>query len=775
MDNTIELEIPVLLPGVEDEQDQCVARLESTVRNHKGIIFAHLEPDQEPVRLCVHYDPILISIDDVRRLAKKTGAKIANRYKHILIPIEGMDCSDCALTIEHSVSRLDGVLTTSVSYTGQVISVEYDSHSTTRKTIERRIRQLGYTVPPNELGVWYNENRKLLFSLMAGLLLVIGWFGENILNFPVPINLGFYLAAYIFAGHDIARHAFAAVRFRQFDTDLLMIIAALGSAALGKYAEGALLLFLFSLGHALEEKALDRTRNAIHDLADFTPITAIILRNGVETKIAVDQLNIGDTVIIHPGTRIPIDGKVSDGHSSIDQSPVTGESIPVDKSPGDVVFAGSLNGEGAIEVLVSRLSKDSTLSRVVEMVEKAQTKKSPTQLAADNFQRVFVPSVLIGALLLTIIPPLFGFPISETFPRALTLLVAASPCALALGTPAAVLSGLAQAARNGVLIKGGVHLENLGRLRAIAFDKTGTITIGEPTVTEVIAFNERSQAEVLGLAASVESRSAHPLALAIVHAANERGLDLFPAKDVKAVTGQGITASVNGMSVWIENPNKNGTNHLQSRVLNQVKTLERDGKTVILVSIDQTPIGAIAIADKIRPGVGEILADLKHLGMQHLVMLTGDNPFVAAQIAKHVGLEDTRASLLPEDKLVAVNDLLREYETVGMVGDGVNDAPAMAQATVGIAMGGASTDVALESADVALMADDLSRLPFVVGLGRATRAIIYQNLVIALGVITVLVILSITGQADIGAAIIFHEGSTLLVVLNALRLLQFRS
>ena len=774
MENTIEIEIPILLPEIDAKHDQCIARLESSMLNHKGITYAHVKPDHEPVQLCVHYDTTLVSLDEVQRIARRTGATITNRFRHVLISIEGMDCSDCALTIEHSVSRIDGVLSASVSYTAQVIFVEYDSQKTSQRAIERRIKHLGYSIPSSKLGTWYHENRELLFSLLAGTLLVIGWLGEFIFNIPTAINLGLYVAAYVFAGHDIARHAYAALRYRHFDTDLLMVIAALGAAALGKFAEGALLLFLFSLGHALEEKALDRTRKAIRALADFAPKTALVRRDNTEIEVAVDQVHIHDTVIIRPGTRIPIDGEIMTGASSIDQSPVTGESIPVDKSPGDEVFAGSLNGDGALEVSVTRLAKDSTLARVIEMVERAQTQKSPTQLATEKFLRVFVPAVLVSAMLLVIIPPFFGVPLSESIVRALTVLVAASPCALALGTPAAVLSGIAQAARNGVLIKGGVHLENLGRMQALALDKTGTITIGKPRVTDIIPLNSHSAEEILSLAGAVESRSTHPLALAVVQAAHERDIQLPPVKGANAVPGIGIEAIVSGRSIWVRNPKVDGTkNGLSLNVLNQVKSLEKDGKTVILVGTDHAPIGIIAIADQIRPGTRNILADLKMLGLQHLVMLTGDNQYVADSIAKQVELEDTRANLLPEDKLTAIKNLIDEHKIVGMVGDGVNDAPALAQATIGVAMGGAGTDIALETADVALMADDLSKLPFTVGLGRATRSIIYQNLFIALGVIGILVILTLSGNTSIGGAIVFHEGSTLLVVLNALRLLRF--
>ena len=440
-----------------------------------------------------------------------------------------------------------------------------------------------------------------------------------------------------------------------------------------------------------------------------------------------------------------------------------------------------MNGHGVLEIRVTRLARDSTLARVIEMVEQAQAQKSPTQQSTERFMRRFVPAVLVGDVLLIAIPPLFGVPFTAAFLRAMTLLVAASPCALALGTPAAILSGVAQAARQGVLVKGGVHLENLGRLRAIAFDKTGTLTTGRPQVTDVLALPTDltpppDEATVLTLAAAVERRSAHPLAQAVVQAARERGLEIPATGEVQAVTGRGVQARVGAQTVQVGSPAwfaASGT-PLSARVQTQVQALEAQGKTTMLVALDGQVIGLIAVADVIRPEAPAALSALRRLGVQSTVMLTGDNPRVAARIARQVGVSDFRADLLPADKLAAIRDLVRSHGTVAMVGDGVNDAPALAHATVGIAMGGARTDVALESADVALMADDLGKLPFAIGLGRATRAVIRQNLGIALGVIAVLTALAVTGLAGMGIAIAFHEGSTLLVVLNALRLLGYR-
>jgi len=780
-EKTIELEIPQLLPGVEDEHDECLARLETALQNKGGLTRAHLEREKQPAALCLHYDPNVLTLAEVKRLAEKAGMQIAKRYHHQTLSIDGMDCSDCARVIEHSLGRMEGVLTVNVNYPAQKMRVEYDTQKISHSAIEKRLQSLGYTVPTTGLRSWYQENREVVFSLAAGLLLVVGWVGQTFFGLPFVIALGFYLAAYVLGGWDVSQHAWHALRERHFDTDLLMVTAALGAAILGDWVEGALLLFLFSLGHALEERALDRARAAIRALADLAPKTALVKRDDQEIELPVEQLQIDDVVIVRPGVRVPVDGVVLSGQSGVDQAPVTGESVPVDKGVGDPMFAGSVNGEGALEVKVTKLAKDSTLSRVMKMVEEAQTQKSPTQQTVEKFERVFVPTVLIGTFLVIVVPPLFGVPFPVSFLRAMTLLVAASPCALALGTPAAILAGIAQAARNGVLVKGGVHLENLGRLKAIAFDKTGTITHGKPEVTNVVKLsnsNEQIPNEdaLLALAAAVESRSGHPLAQALVHAAQTKGLALSEVGEVESLTGRGLRSNVSGQTVIIGNlklmaeSNVTGSEEGQA----QVARLQGEGKTIMLIAVNGALAGVIAVADTLRTEASATMTALKRIGVQETLMLTGDNARVGKAIAQQVGLSEVRADLLPEDKLTVIREMVQKFGQVAMVGDGVNDAPALANATVGIAMGGAGTDVALETADVALMGDDLSKLPFAVGLGRATRAIIQQNLFIALGVIVLLVIASLTGWVSIGIAVVFHEGSTIVVVLNALRLLGYR-
>ena len=779
MEQTIDLEIPLLLPGIENEKDECLVRLETSLQNQKGIQRAHLERDKSPVDLCLHYDPNLLTLSNVKRLAERAGAQIINRFHHESIAIEGMDCSDCVTVIEHSVGRMEGVLTVNVNYPAEKIWVEFDNQKVNRVAIEKRVRSLGYEIPVEGLRSWYKENCELLFSIFSGLLLLIGWLGGLFLGFPTLLSIVFYIAAYVFGGWDVSQHAWHALKERHFDTDLLMVIAAIGAAFLGEFAEGALLLFLFSLGHSLEDRALDRARSAVRALADLAPKIALVRRDNKELEVPVESLQLNDLVIVRPGVRIPVDGVILNGNSGVDQTSVTGESLPIDKTPDDNVFASTVNGEGALEVKVTRLAKDSTLARVMKMVEEAQAQKSPTQQTVEKFERVFVPAVLILTALIIIVPPLFGFPFRESFLRAMTLLVAASPCALALGTPATILAGVAQAARNGVLIKGGAHLENLGRLIAIAFDKTGTVTHGKPEVTDIVVFPASgwNEADLLSLAAGAESRSAHPLAQAVVRSAQTQGVPVSVMDEVESLTGRGLRAVSYGKTIWVGNQKlmDEADVTLSADAIQKAQSLQQSGKTLFWVAEDKIAIGLIALADTLRREAASTMNALKKIGVEHTIMLTGDNVRSASAIAAEVGLTEYRADLMPEDKLIVIRDLVKEYGQVAMIGDGVNDAPALANATVGIAMGGAGTDVALETADVALMGDDLSKLPFAVGLGRATRNIIMQNLFISLGVIAFLIVTSLTGIVSIGIAVVFHEGSTLVVVANALRLLGYQN
>jgi len=615
--------------------------------------------------------------------------------------------------------------------------------------------------------------------LACGLFFLLGWSGEKFFALPSQVAFACYILAYLAGSYDIATHAIPGLFRGRFDTDVLMLAAAAGAAALGQWAEGAFLLFLFALGHAGEHYALDRARNAIDALGELMPRKALVKRGDDLVEIAVERVVVGDVALVRPGDRFPVDGKVLKGGSAVDQSSITGESAPVSKGPGDEVFAGTINLETALEVQVEKLSADSTLSRVMQMVSEAQEQKSPTQDMTQKFTSRFVPTVLVFTVGLIFIPPFMEWmPLRDSFYRAMLLLVASSPCALALGTPASVLAGIGQAARNGVLVKGGLHLENLGALKVIAFDKTGTLTEGRFQVTDLVIAQATGVEELLAVCGSVEQQSNHPLAVAIVARAREAKAELQQADTLENLAGLGVKSALGGKPVWLGSrklfADIAAAPNLEPHFSDQVEALEQAGKTVVVVAWGERVLGVLALADTPRQEAKSTLASLSQLGVRHLVMLTGDNEAAAKFVASEVGVTDVRAGLMPEEKWKATKTLGEEFGTLAMIGDGVNDAPALAAADVGIAMGGAGTAVALETADVALMADDLSRLPFAVGLSRMSRVIIKQNLALSLGVIFFLIITSITGVGDLGWTVAFHEGSTLAVVANALRLLSYK-
>lgn len=647
---------------------------------------------------------------------------------------------------------------------------------------------------PHAHGGVFGSNTEVIFAASSGLALALG-FGIDKLAPGVPawLPLGLYLIAYGFGGFFTVREAFENLRSKRFEIDTLMLVAAAGAAALGAWAEGALLLFLFSIGHALENYAMGRAKRAIEALADLAPRTAHVRRGDQVVELPVEEVEVGDTVVVRPNERLPADGFVVVGTTSINQAPVTGESMPADKQPvpdaaaararpaqinsASIVFAGTINGAGSIEIETTRKSSDTTLAKVVRMVSEAETQKSPTQRFTDRFERIFVPVVLGLAFILLFAWVVVDEPFRDSFYRAMAVLVAASPCALAIATPSAVLSGVARAARAGVLIKGGAPLENLGSLHAIAFDKTGTLTEGRPRITDIVPVGGASETDLLMTAVAVERLSDHPLAEAIARDGSERlgGKTIAAASDLKSLTGKGVTAQLEGATVLIGKPEMFGTDGVAP--LNQeaevaVTRLREEGRTLMVVRQGERDLGVIGLLDTPRAAARTTLEALGALGVSRMIMISGDHQKAAQAIASQVGLSEAWGDLMPEDKVEAIKRLRAEGK-IAMVGDGVNDAPAMATATVGIAMGAAGSDVALETADVALMSDDLAQLPFAVGLSRRTRSVILQNLIVSLGVVGFLVPATIFGLG-IGPAVAMHEGSTLLVVFNALRLLAYR-
>lgn len=641
--------------------------------------------------------------------------------------------------------------------------------------LERRVAEPGFAPRPASENAGASQRRRMavltavcLLAVAAGALL------ELVSGVPRVAPLAFFVLAYLSGGYYSTRNAIAALRERTVDVNLLMVTAAVGAATIDYWQEGAVLMFLFSLSNTLESFAMARTRRAITQLMTLSPEDARVRRSGEEVRVPVAELRVGEVVIVGPTERIPIDGEVLAGRSGVDESPITGESIPVEKGPGDGVYAGSLNQQGVLEIRMSRPASESTLARVIRLVEEAQSQKAEAQHLTEWIGRYYTAAVLGAAALFILIPPLFlGWPFVLTFYRAMTLLVVASPCALVISIPAAVLSAIAGGARDGILFKGGITLEQAAAVRVVALDKTGTLTEGKPRVTDVVPLGQEDGAAVLGMAAAVEVRSEHHLGKAVVEAAGERGLPVVPAEEIETFPGRGIRGVVQGRRVWVGNQGlmrETGVG-FDGVVLSRIQALESQGKTVVVVGAER-PLGLIAVADTVRPAARRVVEELRRQGITHLVMLTGDNARVASAVAAEVGISEWRAGLLPEQKVAAVRELVATRGPVAMVGDGVNDAPALAVATVGVTMGGAGTDVALETADIVLMADDLTKLPRALELSRRCRRVILQNLGFAGLVILGLVTSTLTGWMTLPVGVVGHEGSTLLVVVNGLRLLR---
>ncbi|GAB3999899.1 heavy metal translocating P-type ATPase [Spirosoma daeguense] len=837
----LQIDLPVLLPNLPDEKDQCVRRLIDLLEERSGIDKVHIRTEERndatlehTSQLCIHYDPQVISLNRVQTLAQQAGADITHRYGHYVGYLKGIRHARHARTVTEQIRDWQGVVEASVSASGAV-HLEFDQQKTSLATLLNHLRDndtpaeitpatshnhshdhshdhdhhdhkgqahggksdshAGHSHSAgdghnHDHGGIFGPNSELIFAILCAVCLGIGYGLSYVANLPNWVSLSLYGLAYIFGGFFTAKEAIETIRRGQFEIDFLMLVAAAGAGALGEWAEGALLLALFSIGHALEHYAMNRARKSIAALADLSAKTATVRRNGTTEEVDVADLQIGDIVLVKPNSKIAADGVVVKGSGPVNQAPITGESVPVDKialTDPDVdiatakaenrVFAGTINSTSALEIKVTKAANDSTLARLIKLVNEAESQQSPTQQFTDRFEKWFVPAVLILVISLCFAFLVINEPFSASFYRAMAVLVAASPCALAISTPSAVLSGVARAARDGVLIKGGRPLEDLGELTAVAFDKTGTLTQGKPKLNQIITL-DGTEAELLNVAVAVERLSDHPLAAAIVQGASEKlGKEtVSEAKNLKALTGRGVQAEVNAKPVFIGNKalfyeQKTLTDVVRSKA----DELEASGHTAMIVRQGDTFLGILGVMDVPRAEAKLTLAALKDLGIRRMIMLTGDNQRVADSIAKQVGLTDALGDLLPEAKVQSVQQLRQEEGKVAMVGDGVNDAPAMAKSTVGIAMGAAGSDVALETADIALMGDKLEKLPFAIGLSRAARRIIRQNLYISLGMVIILIPLTILGVASIGPAVIAHEGSTLVVVFNALRLLAYRN
>ena len=884
MTETTKIEMGLLLPE-GNACAPCLERLQERILAYRGIEFAHLDGEEKVPRFCIHYDPNLVSLDYVQALAIEEGAHLEWRYRHETLSIQGLDCADCARTLENGIGRLDGVLWVSANFAASTLSLEYDADRLDRSAIVSRVRALGYDIDraaqpaemifrvdgmdcadcalhleealrgtpgvtqvsvdftlarlrvttsdaspegetrmrsalervAEEMGYslqtgeaqdagarphgwreWLGLRRRDLTTLASGLLIALA-VSTALLGWPDLVVAGLYVAAILVGGFYVARSGWAALRTaHSLDMNALMTIAAVGAIFVGEWAEGAVAMFLFSLGNTLEGYTMDRARNAIRMLMDLSPRQATLLEDNQERQVPVEELQAGDRILVHPGERIPMDGLVLSGESAVNQAPITGESLPVEKSPGHEVYAGTVNGQGVLTLRVTRLATDTTIARIIRMVEEAQAQKAPSQRFVDRFARVYTPAVIAIAVGVAVLPPLagwlsgaaaFGPLLGEWVYRALVLLVIACPCALVISTPVSIVSAIASAARAGVLIKGGAHLEALGSLKVMAFDKTGTLTSGRPQVVDIrclehpegVAWTECLQCkQMLADAAAVERRSEHPLARAVVATAELQGLahTLPAAEAVEAMTGRGVRGRVGSHQITVGTHtyiHESDPELAGSPFCNTVHAAQDAGQTVMVVRDDCCGVrGYIAVADTLRPGVPGIMAALSEVGIEHTVLLTGDNEATGRAIAAAAGVDDVQANLLPEQKVEAIEALLDRYQAVAMVGDGVNDAPALARASVGIAMGAAGTDTALETADVALMADDLAKLPFAVNLSRRSRTIIRQNVALALGIKAVFLVLAMAGMATMWMAVFADMGASLIVTMNGMRLLRQR-
>lgn len=628
-----------------------------------------------------------------------------------------------------------------------------------------------------------NGPSEIMLTIVCAVSLALGAIADYTQLLPDSFSIYFYILSYLSGGYYGTIDTAKQLGHFKIDIHFLMISAAIGAAILGHWIEGAILLFLFSLSGALEHYALDKSRNAIHSLLQLRPSQAHRIQpDGSEKTVAIKDLEMGDTILVKPGEHIPIDGRITKGETTIDQSAITGESVPVSKAPGDDVFAATLNENGVIELEVTKLSKDTTVSKIIDMVEDAQKKRAKTQRFLDTFEPRYAISVVVAVIGLILIPwGILNHPFDSTFYRAMTVLVVASPCALIISTPASIISAIANGAKSGVLFKGGMYVEQTVEIDTIAFDKTGTLTEGKPGVTELWGWDSDRKTlsdqpddfkEMLAIAAGTEQHSEHHLAEAILEKASELGTDPKKAENMQAIPGKGVEATLDGVDVSVGNSKLFGDqmDSWNKKILDKAEALRSNGNTVVFVVKDLEPIGLIALADKLRPAAQEMIRNLRNLGIKKMVMLTGDNRGVADSIAESLGLDDVYAELLPEEKVEAIKKL-KQNGTVAMVGDGVNDAPALAVSHLGIAMGAAGTDVALETADVVLMGDDLTKLPYLISLARKSKRIVWQNITISLAVIILLLAGVFFVDLPLTLGVVGHEGSTLVVVMNGLRLL----
>jgi len=697
--------------------------------------------------------------------------------------VSGMDCASCAATIESALLQLEGVSDVRVDVVGGKVRVGYNGGETVRRDLSAAVERVGYRVeaPQHDRLVapaesfWKRRGRSLA-TLLSGLALGAGLLLGG-LEAPRELVIALLAVSSIAGGWYVVPRGVRAAMNRALDMNFLMSIAAVGAWIIGEQTEAAATLFLFAIAELLEAYSMDRARNAIKALMDLSPAEASVLRDGQEIRVPATQIDIGETVVVRPGEKVPVDGDVTSGRSGVNQASITGESMPVDKEPGMTVFAGSLNGQGVLNVRSTKLSNDTTLARIIHAVEEAQASRAPSQTFVDRFARIYTPIVVGLAILVAIGPPLLGGGEWETWIyRALTMLVVACPCALVISTPVSIVSGLTGAAQRGILIKGGAHLENAAAITMVCFDKTGTLTRGRPSLTNVVPLDGQTEDEVMRLALGVERYSEHPLALAVLEHGRALGISSPPSSDFEALIGKGARATIEGQTVYVGNQRLAYELGLANE--HAVAALERfqlEGKTAVLVATSREILAVLAISDQVRPEARGALDALKASGIRRTLMLTGDNDVTARAVAGQLGVDAYRAGLLPDDKVRIVQELEANGERVAFIGDGVNDAPALAAATLGVAMGAAGTDVALETADMALMGDDLTKLALAMRLSRETLQVIQQNVWFSIAIKAIFLVLAVGGWATLWMAVAADMGASLLVVLNGLRPLRVRA
>jgi Cd2+/Zn2+-exporting ATPase len=693
-----------------------------------------------------------------------------------IFKIEGMDCHEEVAILERTLKKLSGLEALDADVLGQRLRVKYDAAKLSTSAIAEAVAQTGmrawleHDEPAGPAG---SAATRRIFVVTSGAALAAGLLAA-VLHAPSSLSIAAYVVAIVAGGVYTVRRALAAAKLFSLDINVLMLVAVAGAVVLGQWSEGASVIFLFALAQLLEARAMERARTSIRALMDLTPVDALVRRGGREVRVNVDDLRVGETLIVKPGEKIPLDGRIAAGRTFVNQAPVTGESLPAEKGPGDEVFAGTINGRGAIEVAVERLRADSTVARIIHLVERAQAQRAPSQTFVERFARIYTPSVLVLAAVVAIVPPLaFAAPWSTWIYRALVLLVISCPCALVISTPVSVVSALSAAARKGVLIKGGAHLERLAAVRCVAFDKTGTLTRGTLKVVDVRPVDGASTDDLLRVAASIESRSEHPIGRAILEHAELEAIVLDPVTAFESLPGLGAQAVVGDASAVLGSHRLLEERGVCSDALHDtIDSQPQDGRTTVLVADGARPLGLIAVADEVRESARDAIEMLRAQGVQHIALLTGDQPAAAEALARTVGVDQVRAGLLPEDKVREVTALRNRFGALAMVGDGVNDAPALAAADVGIAMGVAGTGAALETADVALMSDELLRIPYALRLSRAALRNIRANIAFSIALKAVFLVMAIFGVATLWMAVVADSGASLIVVANALRLLR---